>query len=103
MKYNQYLLIKLAEEASEIAQAAIKCSLFGYNSKDPREIDGDSNLVKLQKELLDMSVILMELNKMELNNEENINDATFCTEDYMQAKLAKLEYYFRHTNEVNKD
>lgn len=98
MKYNQYLLIKLAEEASEIAQAAIKCSLFGYNSKDPREIDGDSNLVKLQKELLDMSVILMEL-----NNEENINDATFCTEDYMQAKLAKLEYYFRHTNEVNKD
>lgn len=98
MKYNQYLLIKLAEEASEIAQAAIKCSLFGYDSKDPRETDGDSNLVKLQKELLDMTVILMEL-----NTKENLDGVTFCTEDYMKAKLAKLEYYFRHTNEVNKD
>ena len=61
MNYQQYLLVKLAEEASEVAQIAIKCSLFGYDSVDPRENTGETNALKLFKELLDFSAVMTEL------------------------------------------
>lgn len=89
MKYEKYLLIKLAEEAAEVAQAAIKCSLFGYNQKDPRETDGETNLVKLQKELLDMTAVLGELNSM-----GSIDIVNFDKEEYIQHKQKKLNYYY---------
>ncbi len=92
MKYEKYLLIKLAEEASEIAQAAIKCSLFGYESKDPRETDGDNNLFKLQKELLDMSAVLLEL--VDISG-GTINITTeFNEQEYLESKRKKLNHYY---------
>jgi hypothetical protein len=89
MKYEKYLLIKLAEEASEVAQAAIKCSLFGYESKDPRETNGESNLVKLQKELSDMTAVLGEL-----NSDRSLDIVNFDIEEYLQQKQKKLNYYY---------
>lgn len=91
MKYEKYLLIKLAEEAAEVAQAAIKCSLFGYDQKDPRETDGETNLVKLQKELLDMVAVIEELSSSskEFNTEANFNSV-----DYTSGKKKKLNYYY---------
>lgn len=89
MKYEKYLLIKLAEEAAEVAQAAIKCSLFGYNQKDPRETDGETNLVKLQKELLDMTAVLGELNSM-----DSVDIVSFDKEEYIVGKQKKLNYYY---------
>ena len=91
MKYEKYLLIKLAEEASEIAQAAIKCSLFGYESKDPRETDGETNLIKLQKELLDMTAVLLELSSVSnsVNQYSEVNE-----EQYIAGKQKKLNYYY---------
>jgi hypothetical protein len=90
MKYEKYLLIKLAEEASEVAQAAIKCSLFGYDSKDPRETDGESNLVKLQKELLDLTAVLGELTNFAAFNAELDLDVN----SYVEGKQKKLNYYY---------
>jgi hypothetical protein len=90
MKYKKYLLIKLAEEAAEVAQAAIKCSLFGYESKDPRETNGESNLVKLQKELLDLAAVIAELDKTkELEVVDNLD-----INEYIKGKQKKLNYYY---------
>ena len=91
MKYEKYLLIKLAEEASEIAQAAIKCSLFGYDSKDPRETDGDTNLFKLHKEMMDMTAVLTELAETESFNNPNED---FDADKYIESKQKKLNYYY---------
>ena len=89
MKYEKYLLIKLAEEAAEVAQAAIKCSLFGYDQKDPRETEGETNLVKLQKELLDMTAVLNELVE---NSKMYYPDLNVDT--YVEGKQKKLNYYY---------
>lgn len=89
MKYEKYLLIKLAEEAAEVAQAAIKCSLFGYDQKDPRETNGETNLLKLQKELLDMTAVMSELKGDSLNTPEG-----FDVDKYIEGKQKKLNYYY---------
>ena len=93
MNYQQYLLVKLAEEASEIAQMAIKCSLFGYDSVDPREDTGETNAFKLFKELLDFSAVMIEL-----ENQENQRFNDFNYEQYIEMKREKLQYYFTVAN-----
>ena len=89
MNYQQYLLVKLAEESSEVAQMAIKCSLFGYDSVDPRENTGETNAFKLFKELLDFSAVMAELEGSTDVDFDEIN-----TEDYIEMKRLKLKHYF---------
>ena len=89
MNYQQYLLVKLAEEASEVAQMAIKCSLFGYDSVDPRESTGETNAFKLFKELLDFSAVMTEL---EGSTDIDFND--FDHEEYIEMKREKLKHYY---------
>ena len=86
MNYQQYLLVKLAEEASEVAQMAIKCSLFGYDSVDPREDTRETNAFKLFKELLDFSAVIDEL--------DGVIDIDFNPDDYIDMKRLKLQYYY---------
>ena len=88
MNYQQYLLVKLAEETAEVAQMAIKCSLFGYDSVDPREDTGETNALKLFKELLDFSAVMTELAPVDDKFEE-INP-----EDYIEMKRLKLKHYY---------
>jgi len=90
MNYQQYLLVKLAEESAEIAQMAIKCSLFGYDSVDPREDTGETNAFKLFKELLDFSAVMTEL-----EDSTDVDFDDFDHEGYIEMKRAKLKYYFR--------
>lgn len=89
MNYQQYLLVKLAEEASEVAQMAIKCSLFGYDSVDPREDTGETNALKLFKELLDFSAVMTELEDSTDIDFEEINP-----DDYIEMKRLKLKHYY---------
>ena len=89
MNYQQYLLIKLAEEASEIAQMAIKCSLFGYDSVDPREDTGETNAFKLFKELLDFSAVMTEL-----EDSTDVDFVDFDHEGYIEMKRLKLKHYY---------
>lgn len=52
IRYKDYLLVKLAEEAAEVSQAAIKTCLFG-------EVNGDyDNLSHLRKELLQLAAVV---------------------------------------------
>jgi len=98
MNYRQYLLIKLAEECSEIAQASIKCSLFGYESLDPREDTGETNAFKLFKELLDFTAVIDELGE--------VTDADFPDfdhEGYIDMKREKLKHYYEVSQNTNHD
>lgn len=58
MKYNDYLYSKVAEEAAELAQAAIKCMLFGEQSKDPSIENSDTNQQAFNKELTDLIAVI---------------------------------------------
>lgn len=90
MNYKQYLLIKLAEECNEIAQAAIKTALFGETSVDPREDTGETNLDKLLKELLDSSAVVEELGLLIESKSSMIVDP----DAYIDDKKKKLQMYF---------
>ncbi|MCH7333454.1 hypothetical protein [Acinetobacter modestus] len=60
MTHEQFLLNKLAEEASEIAQIALKTAQFGMTEKHP-----DlplNNLERIQVELNDLLAVVDELN-----------------------------------------
>ena len=83
MNYQQYLLTKLAEEASEVSQNALKACLFGYESKDPREINGQTNLEKLINEINDLMAVLYLLQIMEAPDR-----------DWMERKAKKVNEYY---------
>lgn len=92
MNYRQYLLSKLAEEASEIAQIAIKSQVFGEESVDPRE-NGDNNRQKLEKEILDLTVIIKLLYPNYFN--EGFNEMTpEQAIEYMEMKTEKVSRYY---------
>lgn len=54
MNLTQYLLGKLAEEATEVAQMALKCQKFGLSD----EFEGKVNSERLRGELDDLNAIL---------------------------------------------
>lgn len=54
MDERQYYLSKIAEEALEVASAAMKCIQFGNDSRDPSNPDGPTNEEHLLYELYDL-------------------------------------------------
>lgn len=59
----QYLLTKLAEEASEIAQIALKTQQFGADEICPNQPDTDTNTERIHKELSDLLYVVDMLNE----------------------------------------
>lgn len=55
----QYLLGKLAEKASEVAQMAIKCANFGLH--ETRTVDDPTNFSRLAEELEDLEFMRTKL------------------------------------------
>ena len=105
MNFKQYLLVKIAEECSEIAQAAIKCSLFGFDSKDPREENGYNNLQKMLIEVLDLHAV-SELLEKEIDNhyaDSVFPEETFDSVKYISNKKVLLKHYWNVSLEKNKD
>jgi hypothetical protein len=100
MNYNQYLLIKLAEEASEVAQAAIKCSLFGYDGVDPREVNGKTNFEKLMYEILDLQAVAELIEELPITPEQEEQLGDFNPREYIASKRVKLKYYFDISQEL---
>lgn len=98
MKIEKYLLTKLAEEASEIAHIALKTSLFGTDSKDPREQDGETNLQKLEKELMDMTAVLLLMAEVIQPSGVSALDQ----DNYIKEKKSKLLDYFVIVNQLEK-
>lgn len=86
MTYKQYLLVKLAEEAAEVAQMASKSAHFGMHQKWVS--DGPTNAERTHGELDDLLAIV------ELLNEED-----FGYVPSMRAKGLKRRKVKRYLNE----
>lgn len=79
----QYLLTKLAEEASEVAQIALKTQQFGANEVYPEQ--SLTNTQRIHSELIDLLAIVEMLNE-----EFNFGFETSLEETWFN-KLAKKE------------
>lgn len=79
MTHEQFLLNKLAEEASEIAQIALKTAQFGMLEKHP-EMTGN-NKERIHLELNDLLAVVDELNTW----------AQFGFKENYEAKINKIE------------
>jgi NTP pyrophosphatase (non-canonical NTP hydrolase) len=90
MNRLQYLLIKLAEEASEVSQIALKTSQFGLEEKHP-EMD-ETNKERIHKELNDLLGIVKMLN---LQFEFSFTPS----EVEINQKMAKVNHYYRYSKE----
>lgn len=84
MNHTQYLLVKLAEEASEVAKAALKAAQFGLGAVNP--VTDKTSFESLSDELNDLHAII----KM-LNIETNMN--YFVDTKAVKDKIEKVEYY----------
>lgn len=60
MSVQQHLLLKLAEEASEITHIALKTMQFGYDSVKPDT--SEKNIIRLREEINDLLAAIDMLN-----------------------------------------
>lgn len=85
MTERQYLLVKLAEEACELGQIALKTAHFGVYEQQFE--DGPTNIDRVNDEFNDLLGVL-EL----LRTEHSITDVGMDS-DKIVAKMAKLKHY----------
>ena len=90
MTRTQYLLCKLAEEASEVSKAALKAQQFGLNEVYPKT--GLTNAERLTEEINDLIASLVML----------ADDAYKYVEDYraIEKKIDKVEHYLKYSQEL---
>lgn len=86
MKKSDYYFMLLAEEAAEIAQAALKCVRFTPEYTH----EGLTNLERLRTEIADLMTIL---DLLELNGINVIGDDMKKFEAMMDYKIERLEIY----------
>lgn len=91
MNRQQYLLGKLAEEASEIAQIALKAQQFGLDSVCP--YNGETNKALLNKEYNDLWAVAWKLN-VEFNTDILLDT------DLLVNKEAKIEKFYKISVEL---
>lgn len=91
MNKCQYLLVKLAEECSEIAQMALKTSQFGMDEVMPGQ--PFNNAERLHMELDDLQGVL----KM-LNEEHSLG--YIPSKEKMNAKVEKIRKYMKYSSEI---
>ena len=86
MNLTTYLLIKIAEEAAEVAQMAAKTAVFGLN--EVYAVVGKSNAERLADELRDLMTVVEMLN--------DHADPVFPVhpDQTSAAKVDKVEYYY---------
>lgn len=89
MTKTQYLLVKLAEEAAEIAQIALKTAHFGVHEKEHEA--GPDNIERVRKEITDLRAVVRMLEE---------HDASICLiskESEIDAKIAKVTHYMKYS------
>lgn len=88
----QYLLVKIAEEAAEVAQRATKAARFGLGEVQPGQpLD---NAERLRGELLDLGAAILML--------ERVVGADLCTEptvEAMRERVERIEKYLAYSVE----
>jgi len=86
MNKHQYYLSKLAEEASELAQVALKCMQFGLEEVNPNTLE--KNYEALQKEFTDVlacAVLVEEFAQEQFTTKPE--------QELIEAKWDKVERY----------
>ena len=91
MDRKQYLLTKIAEEASEIAQIALKTQQFGMYSKHPGETT--NNIENLHKEVTDLQAVFR-MYCEEVQVDDTIHE--FAIQD----KISKVERYYQISKQL---
>ena len=87
----QFLLTKLAEEATEVAQIALKTQQFGLDSESP--YTGETNRLLLQKEFNDIWAVVSKLNK-------EFGVGCLIDTDLQINKDVKLEKYYQYSKDL---
>ncbi len=87
----QYYLTKLAEEASEVAQIALKSQQFGLLEKHP-DLPFD-NATRIHQELDDLQAMIEELNARGLNYRPD--------RAAIEAKKLKVEHYKQYSIDLD--
>lgn len=88
MTETQYLLICLAEEASELAQAATKALRFGLD--EGRDLESGTNATCIQQEYNDLVTVIRLL---ESKHPEIRGVADIAHQNMKMAKIAKYRDY----------
>jgi NTP pyrophosphatase (non-canonical NTP hydrolase) len=96
MNQQQYFLTKLAEEASELAQIALKTAQFGVDERYPE--DGQTNGERLASEVADLLAVLGVLGTLGVRS----LDDQEATNNRIQLKLQKMEHYLKYSIELGK-
>lgn len=85
MNKQQYYLMKLAEEASELAQVALKCAAFGMDEVHPNTLE--KNYEALVKEWNDVNACAILVETMD-NRFDSVPDP-----ELLEMKFHKIEKY----------
>ncbi|HEO1828237.1 TPA: hypothetical protein VAM16_003516 [Acinetobacter baumannii] len=93
MSHEQFLLMKLAEEATEVAQIALKTAQFGMNERHP--IEKLNNKKRIHLEINDLLAIVDELNSWYHFNFQPDHLAKI-------RKIEKLNHYLAYSIELGK-
>lgn len=102
MNYVEYLYTKLAEEASEIAQAAAKCNVFGEFNHNPVDRTAPSNIVALNQELNDLYAVLSLLNDVYNPHHIETQYPFDVLEQRIQDKMKKLKVQYEVSENLKK-
>lgn len=91
MNKQQYLLTKLAEEAAEVGQRALKMQQFGKEEKEPGQ--DFTNEQRLNQELNDLSMIVRLL-------KEECGLDLYTDPWWFDIKKPKVEKYMKYSQEL---
>lgn len=96
MNLNQYYLIKLAEEAAEVAQIALKAAHFGLSEVQPGR--AETNAERVYAELNDMLAMVHRLG--EVSNGEFWFDIGSPDHVAIATKLSKVEHFLAYSQSL---
>jgi hypothetical protein len=96
MTLSQYYLVKLAEEATEVAQIALKAAHFGLAECHPERTE--NNAERIYAELNDLLAMVHRLG--EISNGEFWFDIGSPDQVAVSTKLAKTEHYLAYSRSL---
>lgn len=96
MTLKQYLLIKIAEEAAEVAQIALKTAHFGLSETQPGR--AETNAERMYGELNDLLAMVHWLG--EVSDGEFWFDIGSPDHVAILTKLAKVEHYLAYSRSL---
>jgi hypothetical protein len=96
MTLQQYYLVKLAEEAAEVAQIALKAAHFGLSERHPERTE--TNAQRIYAELNDVLAMVQRLG--DVSNGEFFFDIGQPDHVAISKKLAKVQHFLEYSQSL---